>query len=63
MIVLTDITHNTVQSQNIIALTVHPALDTDKVSHKARDIALDEGIIAQDNILFRHSGLIELLGN
>ena len=62
-VVPTDITHNTLLSQNVPALAVHPALHTDKVSHKARDIALDDGVIAEDDILFRHSALIELVSN
>ena len=52
----------TVMSENIIALTVDPTLDSDKISDKAWYIALDDCIVAHYNVLLRPPGLIMLVG-
>ena len=42
------------------ALRVLPALHAYKVRHKAGHIALEEGIVAQDNVLLTAAGFIQL---
>ncbi len=44
------------------ALAVSPALDGDKVSHEAGDLALEEGVVAQDGIRVVTLGHV-ILGN
>ena len=44
----------------VATLGVDPGLDRHKVGHKARDGALEQGVVTQDHRLVERMGLIQL---
>ena len=45
------------------AVAGHPGNYADKVGHKARDVALEQSIVADDDVLVEDLGLVELVAH
>lgn len=46
--------------QVLVALAIEPAADLGQVSHVARDLALEERVVAQDDVLHLHVDIVGL---